>query len=357
MNDIDPAHFYADFIKIQSMMLQKVNGFAIIGPTNTEPLIDNTNVGTWKLLLEGSPVTTDIKHGDKETIPSLPIFLTSNKELHSWLQQNEQQPPNIRTFRYYFKTPILHMNLETEQPAMSQPPQELTTHMFHRHILLHFRKIYDLHSTPLKHISSSYKPSPQDDVPELNKFSDNLTTQCPSVTDTRTNLCHLLSAIQMGAHHQRTRPPNRQLGHQVAWNRWVRGPQDGYGYSMYPTIPSNYYGTSQFTIHGTFPLSYWFDADFSENQKPIVLPYRNLAFWTGKSNLTPNNFFFSNYIANFWNVLQYCTSIKMFNFKFTIHNQATIRQCLLTQGQTSTTTWDFESSQNLILAHGDSYHL
>jgi hypothetical protein len=33
-----------------------------------ERIIDNTTVGTWKLLMEGNTITTDIKHQDKEDI-------------------------------------------------------------------------------------------------------------------------------------------------------------------------------------------------------------------------------------------------------------------------------------------------
>lgn len=36
--------------------------------TFEEPLITPNNVGTWKLLLEGKQIKTDIKHKDKENI-------------------------------------------------------------------------------------------------------------------------------------------------------------------------------------------------------------------------------------------------------------------------------------------------
>ncbi|KAJ8879947.1 hypothetical protein PR048_020568 [Dryococelus australis] len=51
-----------------------------------EPLIDNSNVVTWKLLLEGAHITTDIKHRDKEVINRMPVFLTTNARLHIWCE-------------------------------------------------------------------------------------------------------------------------------------------------------------------------------------------------------------------------------------------------------------------------------
>lgn len=41
-----------------------------------EPLIDNTTEGTWKLLMEGATIMTDIKHSDKEQIKRIPILIT-----------------------------------------------------------------------------------------------------------------------------------------------------------------------------------------------------------------------------------------------------------------------------------------
>lgn len=40
-----------------------------------EPYITPTNVGTWKLLLEGSIIMTDKKHDDKQGIPRIPIYI------------------------------------------------------------------------------------------------------------------------------------------------------------------------------------------------------------------------------------------------------------------------------------------
>jgi hypothetical protein len=118
-NSLDPVTFFSDFILIQTMSLQKINTFILKGPTNTgksmlfqillqpiqpvtisrekdrssfqldqlpssssvifeEPIIENTIVGTWKLLMEGSTIQTYIKHQDKEDIHRLPIYTTTN---------------------------------------------------------------------------------------------------------------------------------------------------------------------------------------------------------------------------------------------------------------------------------------
>lgn len=43
-----------------------------------EPLLlTPTNVGTWKLLLEGASIKTDIKHGNKQEITRIPIYITT----------------------------------------------------------------------------------------------------------------------------------------------------------------------------------------------------------------------------------------------------------------------------------------
>jgi hypothetical protein len=108
------------------MSLPKINAFVVKGPTNTgkslllfipledtqptgisrekdkfnfhldqlpnstsvifeEPIIDQTPVGTWKLLFEGSPVPTDMEHTDKELIERLPIFISTNHNIWNWV--------------------------------------------------------------------------------------------------------------------------------------------------------------------------------------------------------------------------------------------------------------------------------
>ncbi|KAJ8879626.1 hypothetical protein PR048_020234 [Dryococelus australis] len=121
---------------------------------------------------------------------------------------------------------------------------------------------------------------------------------------------------------------------------------------MHATIPSNYFPRPQQTLHGSLLLSYWWDADFSSDETPIIIPYRSFGFWTGTSQLKPQGSL-NNYIKIFADYFADSIIIQIHALKFSIHNQATTRQRLLTQGSTSTTTWDFESSQNLFIGKED----
>jgi hypothetical protein len=74
-------------------------------PTSTsvifeEPIIDQTTVGNWKLLLEGTPIPTDMKHSDKEIIPRIPIFITTNHNLWSWVSPDDISPLKQRIILY-----------------------------------------------------------------------------------------------------------------------------------------------------------------------------------------------------------------------------------------------------------------
>jgi hypothetical protein len=129
-NNISIPHFLTTFLLIQSMFYQKINTLVLKGPTNTgksmlfqlllepmqpttishekdrssfhldqlpnstsiifeEPVIENTTVGSWKLLMEGNTLQTDMKHSDKEDISRLPIFITTNIDLWSWTEDCE----------------------------------------------------------------------------------------------------------------------------------------------------------------------------------------------------------------------------------------------------------------------------
>jgi hypothetical protein len=57
-----------------------------------EPIIDQTTIGTWKLLLKGSPIPTNMKHTDKELIQSLPIFISTNHNISTWVSPNDIPP-------------------------------------------------------------------------------------------------------------------------------------------------------------------------------------------------------------------------------------------------------------------------
>jgi len=73
-----------------------------------EPLITPINVGNWKLLLEGACLVTDIKTGDKESIPRLPIFITSAVNICAQIDSNESLQVCQRIHTFVFKETILH---------------------------------------------------------------------------------------------------------------------------------------------------------------------------------------------------------------------------------------------------------
>ncbi|KAJ8871141.1 hypothetical protein PR048_027446 [Dryococelus australis] len=149
-----------------------------------EPCTDNTSMGEWILLLEGTPTNTDMKHQDKEIIEGLSISIPTNQELWSWCES----------------------------------------------------KCLKLTDIPKKH------------------------RQNPITTDRH----HTVSSNEDSSTE---RPPSGvgQTG---------EGPQDGYGYDMYQTIPTNHFKRTQFVVHGTLPISYWWGANFSSDQRPICIPYR-----------------------------------------------------------------------------------
>jgi len=73
-----------------------------------EPLITPTNVGTWKLLLEGKVVKTDIKHKDKEGIKRIPIWITTATPITNHVDANESIQIEQRTQVFVFTKCIRH---------------------------------------------------------------------------------------------------------------------------------------------------------------------------------------------------------------------------------------------------------
>jgi hypothetical protein len=140
-NNISIPHFLRTFLLIQSMFYQIINTLVLKGPTNTgksmlfklllqpmqpttisrekyrssfhldqlpnstsiifeEPIIENTTVGSWKLLMEGNTLQTDLKYSDKEDITRLPIFITTNTDLWSWTEDCEREPLQQRFLQF-----------------------------------------------------------------------------------------------------------------------------------------------------------------------------------------------------------------------------------------------------------------
>lgn len=148
-NNLDIIEFYTWLVCIKNMTFIKINGLVLEGHTNAgksliidntvgplrpeeiprerdnngfhldqlpfsacalfeEPMITPVNVGTWKLLLEGKQIKTDIKHKDKEGINRLPIFITTATPLTMNVDNKEKDQINQRIKIFEFKATISH---------------------------------------------------------------------------------------------------------------------------------------------------------------------------------------------------------------------------------------------------------
>jgi hypothetical protein len=71
-------------------------------------LITPVNVGTWKLLLEGKTIKTDIKHRDKEGIARLPVWITTAAPITGHVDNNETSQIMQRVKIFLYKYSIDH---------------------------------------------------------------------------------------------------------------------------------------------------------------------------------------------------------------------------------------------------------
>lgn len=140
-----------------------------------EPIIDQTTTGTWKLLLEGSPIPTDMKHTDKELIHRLHIFISTNHRLWNWIGSKDRLPIE-RVFQFEFTNTI--QSIPTYSFKIPAPPSILTTTDIYFLLLLYFPQLLQHIQT----ISNSYLNCP-----------DKLTF----TTDIFTTLSHHSSLIQI----------------------------------------------------------------------------------------------------------------------------------------------------------------
>lgn len=142
-NNIDIVHFMSWNKIIKTKRYVKMNGLVLEGPTNAgksliidnlieptkpeeiprerdnsrfhldqlpgasgalfeEPIITPTNIGTWKLLLQGKIVKTNIKHKDKEVIKRLPIYITTATPVTYNIDNREtlQVQQRIKIFKF-----------------------------------------------------------------------------------------------------------------------------------------------------------------------------------------------------------------------------------------------------------------
>lgn len=93
--------------------------------TFEEPIITPSNVGTWKLLLEGKQIKTDVKHKDKEAIKRVPIWITTATPLDDNVDKHErvQLQQRYKLFRF---TKIEH-NISNNNHTIKKAEQFLTT--------------------------------------------------------------------------------------------------------------------------------------------------------------------------------------------------------------------------------------
>jgi hypothetical protein len=199
-NGIPIDTFFAHFIAIHSTNITKLNTFVLEGPTNTgksmlinlllsdtkptriarerdksnfhldqlpnatavifeEPIIDQTTVGTWKLLLEGAPIPTDMKHADKEIIHRLPIFVTTNQPIWNWISAEDIPPIRQRILKFNLKSTISsHISIST---TLAQPETIITKHDIYGLFLHYVQSIHDtyialLATSPIADTSKPY---------------------------------------------------------------------------------------------------------------------------------------------------------------------------------------------------------
>ncbi|KAJ8891273.1 hypothetical protein PR048_010789 [Dryococelus australis] len=143
-NKIKPVTFYTNFIRIQSCMMKKINGFIVQGPTNagksTITRLLTQDMRPTLLTRERTPITTDIKHMDKEIIEGYrSSSLTTNTPIWNWLEASEIPPLKCRTFVYQFNTQIEHQTLSWL--SMRKPPTILQPQHLYTHMLYHINEI------------------------------------------------------------------------------------------------------------------------------------------------------------------------------------------------------------------------
>jgi hypothetical protein len=211
-------NFFAKFFLIHSMCIPKINTFVLQGATNTgkslllslllkdthpthisrekdrstfhfdqlpnstsviseEPIIDQTTIGTRKLLLEGSPLPTDMKHTDKEFIHRLPIFSSTNHNLWNWVGSTEVAPIKQRIFEFFLQHPI--QNIADEDFTIPSPPNIVTKHDVYALINSNTDNIMDTYNTITSShpLHPSHKSIPQDTLTSIQKLHIQLLLQ------------------------------------------------------------------------------------------------------------------------------------------------------------------------------------
>jgi hypothetical protein len=128
------------------------------------------------------------------------------------------------------------------------------------------------------------------------------------------------------------------------------GIKEGYG-NVGPMTIRNIFNKGGQIIKHTIKWQKYLDYDFTSNQNMFIIPYQCLAFWTAgwsqPGSGTNNNIKTAN------GLLAISTGITPLQSTLTVEVFAVTRQRLLQQGTTNTTTYDFETSQNLFVVLAD----
>ena len=98
-----------------------------------EPYITPTNIETMKVLFEGGYMKTDVKHSDPEEIPRLPIFITTNNPLSTWISGSDYQALQSRFVEFVFNQQIEHI-VPVKDWTISKPEKTVTIQHIYNHI-------------------------------------------------------------------------------------------------------------------------------------------------------------------------------------------------------------------------------
>lgn len=115
-----------------------------------EPMITPVNVGTWKLLLEGKTIKTDVKNKDKEPIERTPTWITTATPITNNIDMNETSQILQRIKLYIFKKSIQHrddkytINAQIQNKLISRPPTLIEPIHMAIVFIKNFTKIYNL---------------------------------------------------------------------------------------------------------------------------------------------------------------------------------------------------------------------
>lgn len=131
-----------------------------------EPLITPNNVGTWKLLLEGSTVTTDIKNNNKEKIPRLPIFITMAHPIDKHVDNNESSQIHQRIKIFKFKQGIKHFQDSNARTAIvaSREIGNCPGYLTDKHFFIIYLKYWEDIKKHIDNILKDNQPNREEEI-------------------------------------------------------------------------------------------------------------------------------------------------------------------------------------------------